>query len=131
MPTILHIDDDKTIRTTFRMLAKQYRLYEAYSADDGLEKVANFIASGIPLDLVITDQDMNELQRTTVIQKPNGYDVINGLKTRRYDGPVILATTHPFEPARVTQYNTGKITHFDKRKGIPDLVKVVEEILRK
>ena len=82
-PSVLAIDDSRTIRTLLRQVLEQAG-YDAHFAEDGIEGLSKFAA--IRPDVVITDINMPNLDGFGVISRLRG----EGIETLV---PILVLTT--------------------------------------
>jgi len=83
MKKILIIDDEKSIRTTFRIFLEKsgYLATTSPSADDAYDKIING-----DFDLIITD---------CIMPKTSGLELLRNLRNENISTPVIIMTGEP------------------------------------
>lgn len=115
---ILIIDDELSPRESLRMVLKDR--YIVFTAGGGVEGL-NFISQN-PVDLVILDIKMPEMDGITVLQE---------IKKRRPDIEVILLTAHATIESAKNAVRLGALDYLTKPFDMDEVVNVVERGLEK
>ncbi|MBS1250850.1 MAG: Sensor histidine kinase TmoS [Chloroflexi bacterium] len=114
---ILVIDDNQTMRNSvIRILGSEnYTTQEAVDGQEGLEK-----ALGNPPDLILLDLEMPKL---------NGLEVINALRDREVNIPIILMTSHGSEAVAVELFRKGVKNYLIKPFDPEELTNAIDQAL--
>lgn len=122
---ILVADDDATTRGTVREVFEQQGASVIECADgvQAIRAIRERIASGAPIDLVISDIRMPDA---------NGYEVFRAAKDARADLPVILMTAFGYDPSHsiVRSSQEGLHCHLFKPIEISQLLEESRKALR-
>jgi two-component system alkaline phosphatase synthesis response regulator PhoP len=117
--TVLVIEDDATLRLglTKALRSDGYRVVTAPTGNEGLEA-----ALAEPPDLVILDVMLPGL---------NGYEVLEGIRERDADLPIIMLTAKGEEEDRVRGLKKGADDYVVKPFGVAELLARVQAALRR
>jgi len=118
MTTVLVVDDSPVDRhLAGKLLEKASGLMVAY-ASDGREALK--VMDQKPPDLVLTDLQMPEM---------NGLELVEEIRNRHPQVPVILMTAHGSEEIAVQALQKGASSYVPKRNLSQDLAETVENVL--
>ena len=117
--TVLVVEDDPTLRLglTKALRSDGYRVVTAPTGPEGLET-----ALGDPPDLVILD---------VMLPGMNGYEVLESLRARDAEIPVIMLTAKGEEEDRVRGLKSGADDYVVKPFGVAELLARVHAALRR
>ena len=117
MKKIVIADDEPSVRKILESTVSRngYEVYTADSVNATLEQVE----TNHP-DLVMTDM--------TMPYKGAGVDVINGLPSVGYTGPVIVLTSHQLDRSRIQQY-PGPVEYIDKLLELNKILPTIDRLL--
>src|SRR4030067_1214939 len=114
---IMVVDDDESIRTTFRLLLqKQYRVLLARDSEEALREFKS-----LKFDLIIADLRLPRL---------SGLEVIARFRDLGYDGEAILISAHP-DCISIDELSRHAIGHFfSKPLDLTVLSRSIEYLLQ-
>jgi two-component system chemotaxis response regulator CheY len=120
MPTIMVVDDSKTVRNYHKTIIKSEGL-DVIEAENGMEALEKSLAADI--DMYIVDVNMPIM---------DGYSFISDLrKQEKYKSvPVIMVTTQAKIEDKISAYKVGA-NLFETKPIKPDLLKSYIDILLK
>jgi len=118
MYKILIVDDEKSVRYSFRKLLKefQYSIYEADSYDSALETVRT-----VNPDLAIIDIEM---------PGKTGLDLLRVIQSECNNFPVIMVTAFGSGDRVIKAMKHGAYDYIEKPFNIPHLLSVIKEALK-
>ncbi len=120
MKTILAVDDSATMRemVAFVLESAGYRVIEAEDGAQGLDR-----AAAMPVDLVITDQNMPNMDGLTLVRSLRGM--------RDYKSvPILLLTTESSDGMKQQGRAAGATGWLVKPFDPATLLEVVQKVLR-
>ncbi len=117
--TVLVVEDDPTLRLglTKALRSDGYRVVTAETGNEGLDA-----ATAEPPDLVILD---------VMLPGMNGYEVLESLRARDADMPIIMLTAKGEEEDRVRGLQGGADDYVVKPFGVAELLARVQAALRR
>lgn len=118
MHKILIVDDEKSVRYSFRKLldTDNYDLYEADNHHSALK-----VFSDIKPDLVIADIEM---------PGKSGLDLLHDIKALSPTTPVIIITAFGSGERVIKAMKYGAFDYFEKPFEIPKLKRLIDEALK-
>ena len=116
---ILVVDDSRDMREFVTEYVLEPNGFEVIQAVDGAEGVRKVLRGGI--DLVLLDLEM---------PKMNGFDVIDALRTRQSDVPVILMTSHGSEAIAAEVFRKGVRDYVMKPFAVEQMLEAIERALK-
>ncbi len=118
MPTLLVIDDDRSIRDTLEaLLSKTYRVLTAEDGESGLE--------------LIRSHDVNVILLDIRLPGINGLEVLKQIKERYNDIEVIMITVVQDVPTAVQAMKLGAFDFIDKRFRYDEVNALLERALER
>ncbi len=114
---VLVVDDDDDLREMFAELGFDRKHHAVFQAANGKKAQAIIQRARPPVDIVVTDHDMPEM---------NGTELINWIKKYRPETFVILASGRPIQHP-LADRNVFKL---DLLKVLPGLLKELKKIGR-
>jgi class 3 adenylate cyclase/DNA-binding response OmpR family regulator len=116
---ILVVDDSRDMREFVTEYVLEPKGFEAIQAIDGAEGIRKVLRGGI--DLVLLDLEM---------PKMNGFDVIDALRARHSDVPVILMTSHGSEAIAAEVFRKGVRDYVMKPFTVDQMLEAIERALK-
>lgn len=116
---VLVVDDSSEMRDFVVQCILVPNGYDAIEATDGAEGVRKVLKGDI--DLVLLDLEMPRM---------NGFDVINALRAREFETPVILMTSHGSEAIAVEVFRKGVRDYVMKPFTAEGMLAAIDNALR-
>ena len=118
MHKILVVDDEKSVRYSFRKLFSglPYIMFEAENYDSGM-----LAFSEVQPDLAIVDIEM---------PGKSGLELLKDLKAQNRDVPVIMVTAYGSSDRVIKAMKHGAFDYVEKPFEIPHLFSLIEEALK-
>lgn len=117
-PAILIVDDEESIRFTFRLLLQQAG-YRGVSVEDARQ--ALHVLDTDSIDLVITD---------VILPGPTGLDLLQWIKERPSPPPVVIIAGQPDAAGKERAASLGAFDYLPKPVVKATLLRTVENVLR-
>lgn len=115
---VLVVDDSRDMRNFVIQYVLEPNGFEAEEAKDGAEGVRK--ALGGDVDLVLLDLEM---------PKMNGFEVLDALRARQSEVPVILMTSHGSEAIVVEVFRKGVRDYVIKPFNVDEMLEAIERSL--
>jgi class 3 adenylate cyclase/DNA-binding response OmpR family regulator len=116
---VLVVDDSRDMRDFVAEYVLEPNGFEAILAVDGAEGIRKVLRGGI--DLVLLDLEM---------PKMNGFEVIDALRARQSDVPVILMTSHGSEAIAAEVFRMGVRDYVIKPFAVDQMLGAIERSLK-
>jgi class 3 adenylate cyclase/DNA-binding response OmpR family regulator len=116
---VLVVDDNRDMREFVAEYVLEPHGFEAILAVDGAEGIRKVLRGGV--DLVLLDLEM---------PKMNGFEVIDALRARQSDVPVILMTSHGSEAIAADVFRKGVRDYVIKPFAIDQMLGAIERSLK-
>jgi class 3 adenylate cyclase/DNA-binding response OmpR family regulator len=116
---ILVVDDNRDMREFVAEYVLEPHGFEAILAVDGAEAIRKVLRGGV--DLVLLDLEM---------PKMNGFEVIDALRARQSDVPVILMTSHGSEAIAAEVFRKGVRDYVIKPFAVDQMLGAIERSLK-
>ncbi len=119
---ILFADDESGFRFSASVALRSagYRVTTAHDGPEALERAIESRASGIPVQILVTDEQMPGM---------TGTELVRALHDRGFEFPVVIVTGWAGESAKRSLHGEGIREIVEKPIGPEDLVACVERIL--
>jgi len=116
---ILVVEDDLSILTGLSM-SLRYEGYEVLQAQDGKTGLAKAIDESP--DLLVLD---------VMLPQMNGFEVLEELRARSHQVPVVVLSARGLEPDKITGLNLGADDYVVKPFGLQELLARIRAVLRR
>ncbi len=120
--TVLVVEDSPTMRQLLTYALMRLGDIEVVEAEDGLDALRKLAARTAPVDLVITDINMPNLDGLKLIARLRADDA-----TR--DVPIVVITTDSGEGDRERAMNLGATSYIEKPLQAPKVLEVARRLL--
>lgn len=119
MVNILIIEDEKNIRDIMKKVLTRegFIVYEARSAEEGLDIIDKQLIDLIVLDLMLPDMD--------------GYEFTKELREASIDTPILMATARQFPEDKHKGFNVGTDDYMTKPLDMDEFILRIKALLRR